>query len=329
VNNIAVITISRQPGTYGEEIAARIAGQLGFTLVDRTYLTGLWREDDLDESILERIDKGLPANASELDPEIETSIKLLADLLVQLAEEQDLVVVGCAAQGLFRNRIGTLHIKVTASRHMRVKQLQHTEKLSARQARGQIRELEKRRIRYLRYLHGINWNEPSIYDLTLNMDRLSIGRAVNLILAAVAETRIQEIPRDRIVAELLPETEERQSNGRFVHDAEEQFANFLEFYGIAYEYEPRTFALETDTEGNIIEAFTPDFYLPEMDLYIELTTMKQSLVTRKNRKVRKLKRLYPDINIRIFYQRDYYRLMAKFGLLEIQPESLTPKSNTK
>ena len=87
------------------------------------------------------------------------------------------------------------------------------------------------------------------------------------------------------------------------------------FYCIAYKYEPRSFPLETDAEGNITEAFTPDFYLPEQDRYIELTTMKQSLVTRKNRKVRKLRRLYPDVNIRIFYQRDFYQLMAKYGIL--------------
>ena len=73
--------------------------------------------------------------------------------------------------------------------------------------------------------------------------------------------------------------------------------------------------LEADAEGRVIEAFTPDFYLPEQDLYIELTTMKQSLVTRKNRKVRKLRRLYPEVNIRIFYQRDFYNLLAKYGLL--------------
>lgn len=321
---MAVITISRQPGTMGEEIAARIAGRLGFTLVDRTYLAGLWREDDLDEESLERIDKGIPADASAMDPEIETSLKLLADLIAQLAEEHDLVVVGRASQGLFRNRDGTLHIRMIASRPNRVRHLQLTENLSARQARATIRELENRRIRHLRYLYGMNWNDPSIYDLTVNMDRLSVEQAVNLILAAVTDSRILEVPRSRIVADLRPETEDQQGNGRFVNDAEEQFANFLDFYEIAYEYEPRTFTLEKNAKGKVTEAFTPDFYLPAMDLYIELTTMKQSLVTRKNRKVRKLKRLYPQINIRIFYQKDYHRLMAKYGLLEDQPEISTP-----
>lgn len=60
--------------------------------------------------------------------------------------------------------------------------------------------------------------------------------------------------------------------------------------------------------------FTPDFYLPDFDMYIEVTTMSQKLVTRKNRKVRRLRELYPDLNIKIFYQRDYAQLLAKYGL---------------
>ena len=49
-------------------------------------------------------------------------------------------------------------------------------------------------------------------------------------------------------------------------------------------------------------------------MYIEVTTMSQKLVTRKNRKVRRLRELYPGVNIKIFYQRDYVQLLAKYGL---------------
>lgn len=98
----------------------------------------------------------------------------------------------------------------------------------------------------------------------------------------------------------------------FSHPSEEEFARILDFYQIKWEYEPRTFPIEWDEEGNVTESFTPDFYLPEQDLYIELTTLKQSLVTKKNRKVRRLKELYPDINIKIFYGKDYMKLLEKF-----------------
>jgi hypoxanthine phosphoribosyltransferase len=72
--------------------------------------------------------------------------------------------------------------------------------------------------------------------------------------------------------------------------------------------------LERDEEGRIVEAFTPDFYLPDQDLYLEVTVMKQSLVTRKNRKLRKVRQLYPEIKIKLFYERDFERLAARYGL---------------
>ena len=83
----------------------------------------------------------------------------------------------------------------------------------------------------------------------------------------------------------------------FAHPSEEQFARILDFYQVLWEYEPRTFELRWDDEGNVLEAFSPDFYLPEQDLYIELTTMAQKLITKKHRKLRRLQELYPDINI--------------------------------
>ena len=100
---------------------------------------------------------------------------------------------------------------------------------------------------------------------------------------------------------------------RFAHRSEAEFAKILDFYGIRWEYEPRSFPLEWDDGGRVIESFNPDFYLPEFDLYIELTTLKQSLVTRKNRKVRRLRELYPGINIKIFYGRDFRQLLLKYG----------------
>ncbi len=101
---------------------------------------------------------------------------------------------------------------------------------------------------------------------------------------------------------------------RFAHNSERQFARLLVFYGIHWEYEPRTFTLEHDRAGNPAQAFTPDFYLPAYDLYIEITTLNQKLVTKKNRKARRLRELYPEVNIRVFYQRDYLSLLMKYGL---------------
>ncbi|MGH9224265.1 MAG: hypothetical protein ACRD2W_10920, partial [Acidimicrobiales bacterium] len=102
----------------------------------------------------------------------------------------------------------------------------------------------------------------------------------------------------------------------FAHNSERQFAKLLDFYSIAWEYEPRTFVLEWDRDGQPQQAFSPDFYLPAYDLFIEITTMNQRLVTKKNRKARRLRELHPDVRIKVFYQRDYLNLLVKYGLEE-------------
>ena len=113
---------------------------------------------------------------------------------------------------------------------------------------------------------------------------------------------------------------ERVASTAFAHPSERVAAQILDFYRIAWEYEPTTFPLEWDRKGNVLASFAPDFYLSEFDLYIELTTMSQKLVTKKNRKVRRLKELYPDVNIKIFYQKDFRRLLQRFGIAtEEQP----------
>ena len=101
---------------------------------------------------------------------------------------------------------------------------------------------------------------------------------------------------------------------RFVNEAEYEYAKILDYHGVPWMYEPHTFVLERDELGRVTEAFTPDFYLPEQDLYLEVTVMKQSLVTRKNRKLRKLRKLYPDVKIKLFYERDFERLVSHYGL---------------
>ncbi len=96
------------------------------------------------------------------------------------------------------------------------------------------------------------------------------------------------------------------SRSRFAHTSERRFARILDFYRLRWEYEPHTFPL---TDG---QSFTPDFYLPDLDVYVELTTLRQRLVTRKNRKVRRFRSLYPNRPVRLLYRRDLEALANKY-----------------
>lgn len=100
---------------------------------------------------------------------------------------------------------------------------------------------------------------------------------------------------------------------RFANDSEVEFARILTFYHIEWQYEPRAFAIEWNEAGAATSFFTPDFYLPQHDLYIELTTLRQPLVTRKNRKIRRLRELYPDTHLKVLYAADYRKLIEKFA----------------
>jgi hypothetical protein len=104
---------------------------------------------------------------------------------------------------------------------------------------------------------------------------------------------------------------------KFAHASEAELARILDYYQVAWQYEPRTFPIQWNLDGAVVESFSPDFYLPELDLYVELTTLRQSLVRRKNRKLRRLRELYPDVRAKLFYGKDFKALMLKYGRFDV------------
>jgi hypothetical protein len=114
--------------------------------------------------------------------------------------------------------------------------------------------------------------------------------------------------------------EPRERPPAFAHASEAELARILDFYEVRWAYEPDTFPIGWSLEGDVIESFSPDFYLADLDLYVELTTLKQTLVRRKNRKLRRLRELYPDVRIKLFYARDFRMLLLKFGRLALVDE---------
>lgn len=102
---------------------------------------------------------------------------------------------------------------------------------------------------------------------------------------------------------------------RFAHDSEAELARVLDFYQVSWRYEPDVFPISWSPAGAVIESFAPDFYLPELELYVELTTLRQTLVRKKNRKLRLLRQLYPEVRVKLLYARDFRALMVKYGRL--------------
>jgi len=312
---MALIAVSGHSGCRYEEVARISAQRLGFELLTQARVQTLAGEEFGAET-------RLPGKAWST---------MATAVLARVATEHHIVY--CAAGGELdaRNFPGMLRVHIVAPESVRIGNLMLDHRLERPAARKRLLEMEaaERAARKARF--GKTRATAEQFDLVLNAGTLTSEQMAGLIettvestglkergyLSPAAEAQLQFQMRLRLSRYgLAPPDKITLRNKIFANPSEEIFANLLDFYRIAWEYEPRSFPVQYDRDGNVLEAFTPDFYLPEFDLYVELTTMKQSLVTRKNRKVRLLRELYPHLNIQVFYQKDFENLIFKYGLAE-------------
>lgn len=312
---MGLIAISGQPGCRFEEVARITAQRLDWELVTASRITALVEKEF---APLETV-----PDKAYLD--------LVASIVARLATSHHLVICGDGLELLSKQLPGMLRVHIVAPDSVRVGNVMLDERLDRPAARLSIRDREERQRAERKQRFALSGLPAHLFDLILNSEQLDTEHLADLVvsaahssgliergfLSAAAEAQLQFRCRLRLSKHgIVPPDKVALPRKSFAHPSEEIFANLLDFYRIPWEYEPRSFPIQWDREGKVSEAFTPDFYLPEFDLYVELTTMKQSLVTKKNRKVKLLKELYPHVNIQVFYQKDFENLIFKYGLAE-------------
>lgn len=311
---MALISISGEPGCGLPELARMLGNRLQWDLVDEARLGEMIASQFPRRSQIP--DKAWPHLASAV--------------LAKLGAERHLIVLGVGSELLLRDLPGRLRLHVTAPEQSRVGNIMLEYGVDRKEARRRLREMEKERNQLRKCRFGQRTGRPSDFDLVLNAEAFSPEDMAGVLEAVVqsrhlaeanplppsAEAEVQFKIRLRLARFGIAPEDRARPHREFGHPSEEVFANLLDFYRIAWDYEPRSFPLQWDKDGKVLEAFTPDFYLPEFDLYVELTTMKQANVTRKNRKIRLLRGIYPHVNIQVFYQKDVQDLVMKYGLPE-------------
>jgi cytidylate kinase len=312
---MALIAVSGHPGCRFEEVARITAQRLKFELLTQSQVGNLIAEEFGPES--------------SIAPKAYST--LATAILARLATEHHLVYCALGGEVEARHFSGMLRVHVVAPESVRIGNLMLDRRIDRPAARQVLLELEaaERADRKARF--GKTKPTADLFDLVLNSEALTSEQMAELIalatessglverglLSPAAEAQLQFQMRFRLARYgIAPASKATLRKKIFAHHSEELFANLLDFYRIAWEYEPRSFPVQYSVDGAVLEAFTPDFYLPELDLYVELTTMKQSHVTKKNRKVRLLRELYPHINIQVFYQKDFENLVFKYGLAD-------------
>lgn len=321
---MAIITISRLTGSGGREIAAATAEAMKFQFIDRKAMDVV-------------IDQQFPVRTeqlSRLKRDRKVYDEMVRSAIAEIAASHNVVILGSGGQFLFARVAASLHVQIVAPLPYRIARVMRTARVERAQAEKIIEDRDREKETFLRTLYSKDWRDPAHYDLVLNLDHFSNDVAVDIIVKAARAKGIEatavQLPaqlREEIlttkldVAQLADLEPVEDKLPEFAHPSEREFARVMDFYRIRWEYEPKTFPIEWDENHNVLKAFTPDFYLPDLDLFIELTTMKQSLVTKKNRKVRLLRELYPDVNIKILYERDYRNLIWKYGLGQEEDEN--------
>ena len=312
---MALIAVSGQPGCRFEEAARISAQRLAFELITESRLAQL---------IQQEVASAAPVPDRAYPPLVES-------IVAHLATSHHLVLCAEAADAISSSFPGRLRVYVVAPDSVRVGNLMIDRRLERPAARQLLRQMETAQKIDRKHKLGRATTPADAFDLILNAELLdseqmagmiehaagSLGLKEQGLLSAAAEAQMQFRLRLRLARHgIAPAAAATLPHKQFAHQSEEIFANLLNFYRIAWEYEPHSFPIQWDREGHASESFTPDFYLPEFDLHVELTTMKQSLVTRKNRKIRLLRQLYPHVNIQVFYQKDIENLIFKYGLAE-------------
>src|SRR5580698_6589170 len=311
---MALIAVSGHPGCRYEEVARIAAQRLGFELLTQSRLHTLTDQEFGAETKIP--DKAFPS--------------LVTSILARVATETHVVYCAMGGELQARHFAGMLRVHVVAPENIRVGNLMIDGRMERAAARALLLQLEAQARTDRKAKFGKTKATAELFDLVFNAETISTEQMAELIDTTVAITGLKERGFLSAAAEaqlqfqmrlklsrfgIVPPSRVTLRNKMFAHQSEEMFANLLDFYRIAWEYEPRSFPVQYGADGTVLEAFTPDFYLPEFDLYVELTTMKQSLVTRKNRKVWLLRELYPHLNIQVFYQKDFENLIFKYGLV--------------
>lgn len=185
---LSAVTISRQMGSLGYEVAKELAEMLGFRLMWRELINQAALRSGKPEVALATIDELGLLGLCPSQKECKAYLKALKHVIVELADEGSAVIVGRAGQVILHSRLDVLHVRVIAPEEVRADRIARMHDVSLENARAQIEASDDYRRKYLKRFYKVRWDDPELYDLVLNTARVSPGMAANLIREAMQQT---------------------------------------------------------------------------------------------------------------------------------------------
>lgn len=310
-----IVTISSQMGSYGDMVATRVGMRLGCQVLTFNDLM----EEELERKVNSRTWGRLqesPKFFDSLHIDDETIREYLTRRLVERGRTHGLVYHDFGGPFFFEDARETRHFRLYSSDDVRLIRIAKEHRLPTETAESWRVQDDRRAQRFTTVFFHEDLSRIEHYHAVYNMDHLSIGGAADSILALMRDQAIFQRIDD-------PESIKRETAvHQFKNKSEEEFAQLLDAYHVDWRYEPRTFPIEWDNMGQVSLAFSPDFYLPRFNLYLELTTMDQRYVTEKNKKAKKLKEMYPGVNVRIVYKKDFESMLQHYRMNAVDEDEI-------
>lgn len=304
---MSILTIARSTGSYGDQIAQAVASRLHLDYFDH--------ERVMQQFVLPLVDKQtyalLTYSPKHFLQETNEGLSFkdyVYGALQEHAKRDPIALVGFAGVHFFQDDAEAIHVQLYADNDVRIARTATAKHCSNLEAAKFIQKKDRQSRRFASTLFGV-LDGPEHYHLSINTGKVGHIEAVDAIAALYESSAVARALNATSVAGSLAND---STYPQLKNASEIEFAKLLDHYELDWRYEPRTFPVEWDETGRVTMAFSPDFYLPRFDLYLELTTMNQKYVSLKNKKLAKLKERYPGVNVRIVYKRDFQAMMERF-----------------
>lgn len=191
---MAIITLSRQKGSLGDEIGAAVADQLGYSLIDRVQIGKALSKYGFPEEDIERYDEKKPSFWQALTRQKRIYPHLIQAVVYEIVAGGDVVIVGRGTQLILQNIPGTFHVRVVAPFGIRAQRLSEQTGYEEKFAEQIVRRSDRDSSGYIRTYFDTDWDDSRFYDLVINTRTMKPDTAVKLILDAVDTESFQTNP---------------------------------------------------------------------------------------------------------------------------------------
>ena len=188
---MAVITVSRQLGSLGTEIARAAANRLNYAFAEKERIGKMLVDYGFPEAELEKFDEKRTPLWDYVSIRRTKFLYLTQAVVYGLASKDNVVIVGRGGQILLRDLPGTLHVRIIAPFEVRVRRLIESQRVDEKYAAGILRRSDQDSFGYIQSFFCVDWNDPSLYDLLINSAKLSLESAVQLIIDSVRAPEIR------------------------------------------------------------------------------------------------------------------------------------------